>query len=52
MELLLILRGKTRRNAVKSLFSQQILQDELFMRRAETFSVKEFAELTFKMEGK
>ena len=45
-------RRKTMRNSVKSLFARQILQDELFMRRAETFSVKEFAELTFKMEGK
>jgi 16S rRNA (adenine1518-N6/adenine1519-N6)-dimethyltransferase len=45
-------RRKTMRNAVKSLFSHQILQDDLFMRRAETLSVKEFADLTFKMEGK
>ena len=45
-------RRKTMRNAVKSLFSQQILQDDVFGRRAETLSVKEFAELTFKMEGK
>jgi len=45
-------RRKTMRNSVKSLFTSQILQDELFMRRAETLSVKEFAELTFKMEGK
>ncbi len=45
-------RRKTMRNAVKSLFSPQILQDELFIRRAETLCVKEFADLTFKMEGK
>ncbi|MEO6453194.1 MAG: 16S rRNA (adenine(1518)-N(6)/adenine(1519)-N(6))-dimethyltransferase RsmA [Ginsengibacter sp.] len=45
-------RRKTMRNAVKSLFAPEILQDDLFARRAETFSVKEFAELTFKMEGK
>ena len=45
-------RRKTMRNAVKSIFSQEILQDKLFDRRAETFSVKEFADLTFKMEGK
>ncbi|MEP6594883.1 MAG: 16S rRNA (adenine(1518)-N(6)/adenine(1519)-N(6))-dimethyltransferase RsmA [Ginsengibacter sp.] len=45
-------RRKTMRNAVKSLFPPEILQDELFARRAETFSVKEFADLTFKMEGK
>lgn len=42
-------RRKTMRNAVKSLFTQEILQDELFTRRAETLSVKEFADLTFKM---
>lgn len=42
-------RRKTMRNAVKSLFTQEILQDELFARRAETLSVKEFADLTFKM---
>lgn len=45
-------RRKTMRNAVKSLFSQEILNEELFSRRAETLSVKEFAALTFKMEGK
>ena len=42
-------RRKTMRNAVKSLFSQEELQDELFLRRAETLSVKEFADLTFRM---
>jgi len=42
-------RRKTMRNAVKSLFTKEILQDDLFTRRAETLSVKEFAELTFKM---
>jgi 16S rRNA (adenine1518-N6/adenine1519-N6)-dimethyltransferase len=45
-------RRKTMRNAVKSLFASEILQEELFTRRAETFSVEEFAYLTFKMEGK
>jgi len=45
-------RRKTMRNAVKSIFPPEILQDELFDRRAETLSVKEFADLTFKMEGK
>ncbi len=44
-------RRKTMRNAVKSLFTQEILQDELFVRRAETLSIKEFADLTFKMNG-
>lgn len=42
-------RRKTLRNGVKSLFSNDILTDELFNRRAETLSVKEFAALTFKM---
>ena len=42
-------RRKTMRNAVKSLFTQEVLQDELFARRAETLSIKEFAALTFKM---
>ena len=44
-------RRKTLRNAVKSLFTPEILQDELFNRRAETLSVEEFAALTFKMIG-
>jgi 16S rRNA (adenine1518-N6/adenine1519-N6)-dimethyltransferase len=42
-------RRKTLRNGVKSLFTAEILQDPLFNRRAETLSVKEFAELTFRM---
>lgn len=42
-------RRKTLRNGVKSLFTKEVLEDELFNRRAETLSVKEFAELTFKM---
>jgi 16S rRNA (adenine1518-N6/adenine1519-N6)-dimethyltransferase len=42
-------RRKTMRNSVKSLFTTEILQDELFARRAETLSVAEFAALTFKM---
>ena len=44
-------RRKTLRNAVKSLFAPDVLQDELFTRRAETLSVEEFAALTFKMIG-
>jgi len=44
-------RRKTLRNAVKSLFPPDILQDELFNRRAETLSVEEYAALTFKMIG-
>lgn len=44
-------RRKTMRNAVKSLFPQETLQDEIFARRAETLSIKEFADLTFRMSG-
>lgn len=43
-------RRKTMRNAVKSLFDAEILMDAMFERRAETFSIKEFAALTFKMK--
>ncbi len=43
-------RRKTMRNSVKSLFDHNVLLDPMFGRRAETFSIKEFAELTFKMK--
>lgn len=43
-------RRKTLRNAVKSLFDAAILQDELFHKRAEQLSVRQFAELTYKMK--
>jgi 16S rRNA (adenine1518-N6/adenine1519-N6)-dimethyltransferase len=42
-------RRKTMRNAVKSLFPAEVLQDEIFLKRAEALSVEQFAELTFKM---
>ncbi|HEY6061967.1 MAG TPA: 16S rRNA (adenine(1518)-N(6)/adenine(1519)-N(6))-dimethyltransferase RsmA [Chitinophagaceae bacterium] len=42
-------RRKTLRNAVKNLFDAAILKDELFNKRAEQLTVKEFAQLTFKM---
>ena len=42
-------RRKTLRNAVKSLFDDKILQDEIFNKRAEQVSVEDFAILTFKM---
>jgi 16S rRNA (adenine1518-N6/adenine1519-N6)-dimethyltransferase len=42
-------RRKTMRNAVKSLFPAEVLQEEIFLRRAETFSIDEFASLTYKM---
>ena len=44
-------RRKTMRNAVKSLFTADVLKDELFDRRAETLSVEEYAVLTYKMIG-
>ncbi len=44
-------RRKTMRNAVKSLFPAEVLQDEMFTRRAETFSIQEFAALTHKMQS-
>jgi 16S rRNA (adenine1518-N6/adenine1519-N6)-dimethyltransferase len=42
-------RRKTLRNAVKELFDKNELTDSLFDKRAEQLSVKQFAELTFKM---
>lgn len=42
-------RRKTMRNAVKSLFSADVLQDEIFSKRAEALSIEDFAALTFKM---
>ncbi len=43
-------RRKTLRNAVKSLFTPEELQDEIFNKRAEALSVSDFAELTFRMK--
>ncbi len=43
-------RRKTLRNAVKNLFEEKILEDDLFNKRAEQLSVQQFAELTFKMK--
>lgn len=42
-------RRKTLRNAVKGIFDAAELQDELFNKRAEQLTVKQFAELTFRM---
>jgi 16S rRNA (adenine1518-N6/adenine1519-N6)-dimethyltransferase len=42
-------RRKTLRNAVKPLFDPAILEDPLFMKRAEQLSVQQFADLTFRM---
>ena len=44
-------RRKTLRNAVKSLFTAEVLQEEIFNKRAEALSVEDFAALTFKMIG-
>lgn len=43
-------RRKTLRNAVKNLFDADILKDEIFDKRAEQLSVKQFGELSFKMK--
>ena len=42
-------RRKTLRNAVKDLFDAEVLQQELFNKRAEQLSVEQFAALTFNM---
>ena len=44
-------RRKTLRNAVKGMFSAEVLQDEIFNKRAETLSLEDFAALTFRMNG-
>lgn len=43
-------RRKTLRNAVKGLFEPEILKQEIFNKRAEQLSVKEFGELSSKMK--
>ena len=42
-------RRKTLRNGLKSMMTKETLEDKLFDRRAETLSVKEFADLTFRI---
>ena len=42
-------RRKQLRNAVKSLFDDTVLQDEIFTKRAEQLSIHDFGMLTFKM---
>lgn len=44
-------RRKTLRNALKAQFTAEILQDELFNKRAEELSIEEYASLTFKMKS-
>jgi 16S rRNA (adenine1518-N6/adenine1519-N6)-dimethyltransferase len=43
-------RRKTLRNAVKELFDKNELTDSLFNKRAEQLTVKQFADLTFRMK--
>lgn len=43
-------RRKTLRNAVKSLFAAETLQDEIFNLRAEALSIHDFAALTHRMQ--
>jgi 16S rRNA (adenine1518-N6/adenine1519-N6)-dimethyltransferase len=43
-------RRKTLRNAVKSLFSEEVLKDSIFNKRAEQLTILQFAELTWKMK--
>ena len=43
-------RRKKLRNAVRNLFGEDILQDEIFDKRAEQLSIEDFATLTFKMK--
>ena len=44
-------RRKMLRNAVKPLFTEAFLQDDIFNKRAEALSMEDFAALTFKMQG-
>ncbi|MGJ7031248.1 16S rRNA (adenine(1518)-N(6)/adenine(1519)-N(6))-dimethyltransferase RsmA [Niabella hirudinis] len=43
-------RRKTLRNAVKPLFDEEALKDDIFNKRAEQLSVSDFAALSFKMK--
>lgn len=43
-------RRKQLRNAVKSLFDEETLKEEIFSKRAEALSIDDFAALTFKMK--
>jgi 16S rRNA (adenine1518-N6/adenine1519-N6)-dimethyltransferase len=42
-------RRKTLRNAVRGLFEPELLNDDIFNKRAEQLSIAQFAALTFKM---
>jgi 16S rRNA (adenine1518-N6/adenine1519-N6)-dimethyltransferase len=43
-------RRKTLRNAVKAQFTPEILQEDIFNKRAEALSIDDFAALTFRMK--
>lgn len=43
-------RRKTLRNACKNLFEAEVLQKEIFNKRAEQLSVQDFAQLSFEMK--
>ncbi len=43
-------RRKTLRNAVRALFEEEVVKEELFNKRAEELSVEQFAALTFRMK--
>ena len=43
-------RRKTLRNAVKSLFDPEILQEDIFNKRAEQLTIEDFGQLTFRMK--
>lgn len=43
-------RRKTLRNAVRSLFAEEILRSDIFQKRAEQLSVDDFAALTYQMK--
>lgn len=45
-------RRKMLRNAVKELFENDVLSDNIFDKRAEQLTVQQFAELTFRMKKK
>ena len=43
-------RRKMLRNPVKTLFEPEVLQEEIFTKRAEQLSIQDFADLSFKMK--
>ncbi len=45
-------RRKMMRNAVKELFENDVLSDDIFDKRAEQLTVRQFADLTFRMKKK